>query len=176
MFSLNIWLTGEIIVEIALSQLLIVTFLGWSFGKLIQYYYTNFTLSYQVINQKNYSPNANGFPKKYRFVVVKYGLNSELKSETFYTLLGDWTRIEYLNGKCSSISTFFFSNFLLILFPLFGILLLIIANSQDLATNKQTLFHLLDTQMLKSCGELFFIPTFISGAIKLVFDFSYTKL
>ena len=78
--------------------------------------------------------------------------------------------------RAYQLSFFFFPDFLLILFPLIGIILLIIANNQDLAINSETVVHLADRQQLKSYGQLLLIPTFILGAIKLVFDFTYTKL
>ncbi|MFW6295897.1 MAG: hypothetical protein ACOC04_01770 [Halothece sp.] len=176
MLTQNFELTGSIVVFIALLQLLLITIIGLTFRILIKLFYTKLNSSYQIFPPENYTPNANGFPEKYSFVVVKYSSNGRIISETFYTLLGDWTQIKYLDSGYPLVSTFFFSNILLILFPSIGIILLIISNYQELSTDHQTIFQTINLSDLKSCGKLLFIPTLISGAIKLVFDFIYIKL
>jgi len=172
MLTLNVELTGSIVIAIALIQLLLITTIGLAFRTLIKIFYTKSNSSYQIFSPKNYTPNANGFPEKYSFVVVKYSSNGELISETFYTLLGDWTQIKYLDSGYPLVSTIFFSNILLILFSSIGIILLIISNYQELSPYHQTI----NLSYFKTYGKLLFIPTLLSGAIKLIFDFIYIKI
>lgn len=176
MFNFDIDLTGKTILAVALFQLFFVLTIGWSVGIIVQCI-NKFTVgTHQIFKQGDYTPRSNCYPKRYRFVIVKDDSDGVLKSETFYTLFGDWTHIEYNSGNYSSLETVFFSSLLLMGFAATGLLLIIIGNLQDLTTNTQTVTQLADNQMLRNCGLVFFFPSLISGLIKLVFDFTYTKL
>jgi hypothetical protein len=176
MNNLTIDLTGENILLIVFFQILFLLALGWSIGTFIQIIHVFLGVENKIFKQKDYIPQANGYPQRYRFVFVKYNQDGDLQSETFYTLFGDWTHIKYNNGNYSSLETVFLSNLLLVIFPIIGFLLIVVLNINALTNTDQLIHNLTEIQLLREYGILLFFPSIITGIIKLLFDFTYTKL
>lgn len=174
MFNLGIELSAKPIILVAIIQLFIVIFLGFSASSVLEAFYTKISSCYQVVKQKNYNGDTRGIPNKYRFVAIKRNELEEVEDEKFYTLFGDCTRVKYSNGKYSSISTLMLSNIIILLFPLIGILLLMITNSYEASNTAQSLAELSNIKTFRSIGGLLFISAMISGSVKLIFDFTYT--
>ena len=173
MFDLELEFSAKPIIFMTIIQILLITFIGVFLNIVIELFYDKLRPSYRVLKQKDYQGNLNGRPKKYRFIAVKYNEFEEIENEKFYTFFGDCTKVEYSNGECCGMSTLFFSNILLSLFPLTGILLLIVANSYE-ASVTQNLAELSNIQVFQNLGGLFLVSSIITGLIKLIFDFTYT--
>lgn len=174
MFNLGIELSAKPIILVAIVQILIMMFLGILISSIFELFYDKVSYSYEVVKQKDYNGDTRGIPNRYRFVAIKYNEIEEVEDEKFYTFFGDYTRVRYSDGKYSGISTLMLSNILILLFPLIGILLLMIANFYEASTITQNLAELPNIQIFRSIGGLLFISAMISDSVKLIFDFAYT--
>ena len=119
----------QFILALATLQLMII--LLW--GKLVKIYirknHAYPTSYYQLFEREDYNPcSSYDTPKypQYSFVVVKFNNNKTIKSETFYTNLGDWVYFEYKNKQRIKNKATLISNYFLIIF-LFLILSLVFA-------------------------------------------------
>ncbi|MBZ8178952.1 hypothetical protein [Oscillatoria salina] len=168
-------LTEKTFLAVSFAELFLIAVIGWSFGTIIRCL-NNFLGSNQIYQPEDYTPRSQGYPERYRFVIVKYRANGDLESETFYTLLGDRIQIKYRDDSRVSEEGILFSNLLLAIFPLVGLGLIIFANLQDSTINFSTITPLAEPQLLRNYGTTLFFPTMLAGLIKLIFDFSYTKL
>ncbi|MFP4300114.1 MAG: hypothetical protein ACLFT0_20065 [Spirulinaceae cyanobacterium] len=116
----------------------------------------------QLFKRSDYEPHSNyETPKypQYSLVLVEFNTNRTIKSETFYTNLGDWIYFEYENNRKERSGGLMISSWLLVAFCIPGLLMILAFNILNLTqffTNIDQTFlrHFLKISRV-SCGISF---------------------
>ena len=120
----------KIILIILTAQSLAALVFGWITRIIIRFKY-NTTPDYQLFDCSNYNlrPEFDNskFPK-HSLVLVRFNSDRTIKSEKFYTHIGDWIYVEYENGKQINFATYPFSQLVMASFHLPGFIVITALN------------------------------------------------
>lgn len=121
----------KIILIIVTIQSIAILALGWITRIIIRLKYNTPTSDYQLFDCNNYKlrPNfdASKLPNN-SLVVVRFNSDRTIKSEQFYTNVGDWIYAEYENGKRIQYASNPFSQLVMASFCLPAFLIIIALN------------------------------------------------
>jgi hypothetical protein len=117
------------------AQSLAVLIFGWITRIIIRLKYNTPTSDYQLFDCSNYNlrPDFDNskFPKN-SLVLVRFNSDRTIKSEQFYTHVGDWIYVEYENGRKVNSTINAFSTLILLPFYLPGAFIIVALNILDL--------------------------------------------
>lgn len=165
---------------VAIAQLGIIIIFGFLSSTLAKSRYQNSSASLQLFKQGEYTScfvedtqvMFQTIPKWYYFVVVKYQPDGQIANETFYTILGDVTAINYSDGKWTGTESNPYSNLLLVALPLIGFVLILLSNLLTSSVSASIITQQSDTSHhLSQYGTILFGSVFLSAPIKMIFDF-----
>ena len=121
----------HIILILSVLELLTVLCWGWVLQIITKQKYGKPTSYYHLFKCSDYNLHSNydllQYPQ-YSLVLVQFNLNRTIKSETFYTKLGDWICFEYENNQKSQSKSLMISSLILVAFNIPGLLMVIALN------------------------------------------------
>ncbi len=165
---------------LAIAQLVIIVIFGFLFSTIAKSKYQNSSVSHRVFKQGDYTsffiedPQImfQTIPKWYYFVVVKYQVDGQVTQESFYTILGDVTYINYSDGKWAGTKFNLYSNLLLVALPFIGFVLILSSNLITQSVTTSVITEQSDTtKQLINYGTILFGSVFLSAPIKMIFHF-----
>lgn len=160
---------------LAIAQLAIIIIFGLLFSTIAKFKYQNSSASHRVFKQGDYTscfiedPQVifQTIPKCYYFVVVNYQPNDQVIQESFYTILGDVTSINYSDGKWVATKSNLYSNMLLVALPLIGFILILSSNLVTQSVLDSVITRQSDiTEQLTNYGTILFGSVFLSAQLK----------
>ena len=115
----------KIILIFSAIQLLTILLWGWIVKIYISNKYSSSHSEYALFKSNEYNSlsdyNLLQYPS-FSLVLVRYNSDKTIKSETFYTKLGDWIYFKYENERKYYSSSLLISSYILILFNILSIL------------------------------------------------------
>lgn len=121
----------QIILILLTTQTLAVLAFGWITRTIIRQKYNIPTSDYQLFDCSQYDlrPNFDNskFPKN-SLVLVRFNSDRTIKSEKYYTHVGDFIYVEYENGKQINFASYPFAQFVIASFCLPAFLIIIALN------------------------------------------------
>ncbi|BAT54403.1 hypothetical protein NOS3756_33720 [Nostoc sp. NIES-3756] len=161
---------------IAIAQLVIIVIFGYLFSIIAKFRYRNSSASLHIFKPGNYTscfvddPRImfQTVPKWYYFVAVRYQPDGQVANETFYSIVGDVTVINYSDGRWSGTKSNLYSNLLLVALPFIGFVLILLTQS----VSASVIAEQSDTShKLIKYGTILFGSVFLSAPINMIFYF-----
>lgn len=125
---INYW---RIMLIILTAQSLAVLIFGWIARMIIRLKYNTSTSDYQLFDCNNYDLRSdfdNSKLPKNSLVLVRFNSDRTVKSEQFYTDVGDWIYLEYESGKRIQYASNPFSQLVMASFCVPGFIIIIALN------------------------------------------------